>query len=158
MNLNLLTISITDPFSIQFQWITFHIFKATQATAISSHQNNSLLQNMQSHPAAQPFTFHRWSAIVMWGRFSLFCNCKGGAGWILAFLGTKTQLAEESHILYNVWWSDAEFSSVVLCLIEGHLPVKYLGVPLISSRLTYCNCIQLKDRILQTLKDQPLDQ
>lgn len=35
---------------------------------------------------------------------------------------------------------------------EGHLPVKYLGVPLISSRLTSTDCLVLKERILARIQ------
>lgn len=34
---------------------------------------------------------------------------------------------------------------------EGTLPVKYLGVPLISSRLTKADCSVLKDKVLSRI-------
>ncbi|KAK1406317.1 hypothetical protein QVD17_41611 [Tagetes erecta] len=41
----------------------------------------------------------------------------------------------------------------VMPFVEGHLPVKYLGVPLISSRLTRSDCGVLVDRVERRIAD-----
>lgn len=40
----------------------------------------------------------------------------------------------------------------ILPIPEGILPVRYLWVPLISSKLSYNDCVQLKEKILQRIQ------
>jgi len=40
----------------------------------------------------------------------------------------------------------------ILGMPEGTLPVKYLGVPLITSGLKYADCIVLKEKILDKIQ------
>ena len=68
----------------------------------------------------------------------------------------------KGYIWPNLKRSVVFFSSVIGSVINGlrtilpipvgSLPVKYLGVPLISSWLTYDHCIQLKEKILKKVQ------
>lgn len=41
---------------------------------------------------------------------------------------------------------------LILDIPEAELPVRYLGVPLISTKLTYADCVVLKDRMLRRIQ------
>lgn len=52
-------------------------------------------------------------------------------------------------------WSDQQFQVQLLGIVgfqEGNLPVRYLGVPLITSRLRRKNCLALVDKIVAKAK------
>lgn len=52
-------------------------------------------------------------------------------------------------------WSDQQFKVQLLGIVgfqEGNLPVRYLGVPLITSRLRRINCLALVDKIVAKAK------
>lgn len=40
----------------------------------------------------------------------------------------------------------------ILDIPESELPVRYLGLPLISTKLTYVDCVVLKDRMLRRIQ------
>jgi hypothetical protein len=67
------------------------------------------------------------------------------------YSGLKPNL-QKSQIFFSGVAVDLKRSLLaILPIPEGHLPVRYLGVPLISSRLRYEDCVVLKDRVLQRI-------
>ncbi|KAG5542725.1 hypothetical protein RHGRI_015741 [Rhododendron griersonianum] len=68
-----------------------------------------------------------------------------------SFSGLSPNL-QKSAIFYSGVSNDLqEVLEAILPIPHGYLPVRYLGVPLITSRLSYSDCMQLKDKIIQRI-------
>lgn len=68
------------------------------------------------------------------------------------FFGLQPNLQKSSIFFAGVDETLKETLRMVLPIPEGFLPVKYLGVPLLSTRLRACDCAQLKDKILKRIQ------
>ncbi|KAH7867077.1 hypothetical protein Vadar_028607 [Vaccinium darrowii] len=65
-----------------------------------------------------------------------------------AYSGLQPNLNKSAIFLAGVRPSLQAQLVAILPIPVGYLPVKYLGVPLITSKLSYHDCIQLKERII----------
>lgn len=69
-----------------------------------------------------------------------------------SFSGLRPNL-QKSAVFYSGAGSDLkEELETILPLHQASLPVRYLGVHLITSRLSHTDCMQLKDKIIQGLE------
>ena len=66
--------------------------------------------------------------------------------------GLKSNMQKSAIFVSGVSREVIEEIAAILPIPNGSLPVKYLGVPLISSRLTYADYIQLKENILSRIQ------
>lgn len=92
----------------------------------------------------------------------LFVLCRAHEGFLRVVMNALKDFHQFSGLQPNLLKSSVLFSSVsttlkqslveLLGISEGQLPVKYLGVPLISSRLTSADCLILKEKILARIQ------
>lgn len=64
------------------------------------------------------------------------------------FYGLQPNMMKSASYFANVSVALKLSFLEMMGILEGQLPVKYLGVPLISSRLTSTDCLILKEKIL----------
>lgn len=112
------------------------------------------------------FKFHpRWQELgISHAMFAddLFVFCGAHEEFLRIIMNTLKEFHGFSGLQPNMMKSTSYFSGVptalklsfleLMGISEGQLPDKYLGVPLISSRLTSTDCLVLKERILARIQ------
>ncbi|GJZ03194.1 hypothetical protein Tco_0521155 [Tanacetum coccineum] len=112
------------------------------------------------------FTYHRYcnklKLINLCFADDLFLFAYGDADSAQVIMACLDKFNEVSGLVPNLPKSTVYFCNVfnhtklailnILPFKEGHLPVKYLGVPLISSRLIYRDCKELIDKVWNHMK------
>nr|GEV41184.1 RNA-directed DNA polymerase, eukaryota, reverse transcriptase zinc-binding domain protein [Tanacetum cinerariifolium] len=110
------------------------------------------------------FTYHRYcdklDIINLCFADDLFLFAHRDAGSAPVIMGALDEFKLASGLTPSLLQSTAYFCNVlnhtklsILNIEEGHLPVKYLGVPLISSRLIYRDCSELIEKVQNRIKD-----
>lgn len=92
----------------------------------------------------------------------LMIFCKGDIGSVRHIQSSLSKFESLTRLKPSPHKSHIFFSGVdattrrgildVLGFSEGHLPVKYLGVPLLSNKLTHLDCKPMVDRIISKTK------
>ncbi|GJV78944.1 hypothetical protein Tco_1514814 [Tanacetum coccineum] len=113
------------------------------------------------------FTYHRYcdklKLINLCFADDLFLFAHGDADSAQVIMACLDEFNEVSGLVPSLPKSTAYFCNVlnhtklailnILPFEEGRLPVKYLGVPLISSRLIYRDCKELIDKVRSHIQD-----
>ncbi|KAL2230785.1 UNVERIFIED_CONTAM: hypothetical protein Sindi_1672900 [Sesamum indicum] len=87
------------------------------------------------------FTYH-WKA-----NFDSIKVFKEGLDWFAELSGLRLNI-HKSHLIISRSAQDLKDHMLeILCFQEGHLPMRYLGLPLISSRLSISDCQPLISKI-----------
>lgn len=68
-----------------------------------------------------------------------------------SFSGLQPNMLKSTIFLVGLSSSDKQIFTRLMAISEGTLPVKYLGVPLITTRLTLADYSVLKDKILSRI-------
>lgn len=68
------------------------------------------------------------------------------------FSGLQPNLQKSACFFSGVCVESKQVLNSILNIPEVVLPVKYLGVPLISTRLSYSDCLVLKEKILRRVQ------
>ncbi|GJR35282.1 putative reverse transcriptase domain, reverse transcriptase zinc-binding domain protein, partial [Tanacetum coccineum] len=113
------------------------------------------------------FTYHRYceklDIINLCFTDDLFLFAHGDADSAQVIMGALDEFKLASRLTPSLPKSTTYFCNVlnhtklsilnILPFEEGHLPVKYLGVPLISSRLIYRDCKEVIEKFQNRIKD-----
>ncbi|GJX23787.1 hypothetical protein Tco_0228232 [Tanacetum coccineum] len=113
------------------------------------------------------FTYHRYcdklNLINLYFADDLFLFAHGDANSTHVIMACLDEFKDVSRLVLSLPKSTAYFCNVLnhskLAILntipfeEGRLPVKYLGVPLISSRLIYRYCKELIDKVRSRIND-----
>jgi hypothetical protein len=96
--------------------------------------------------------FCRWPYNIISDMYGLGQDCEEGFGWFVWLSGLTRNLKKIQVFLSIVDDELCAFLQTLLGFRLGSLPVKYLQVPLISTRLTHNDCMPLMDWILSMIK------
>ncbi|GJY42406.1 hypothetical protein Tco_0429676 [Tanacetum coccineum] len=126
----------------------------------------TLMLNKRAHES-ESFTYHRYCSklniINLCFADDLFLFAHGDASSTQVIMDALEEFKIASGLTPSLPKSTTYFCNVlnyvkldilnILSFEEGNLPVKYLGVPLVPSRLIYRDCSELVEKVKQRIKD-----
>lgn len=119
---------------------------------------------LHSKSITSPFTFHpkckelQLHHIAFANDLFVLCGADQGSSTVksalddfYSFSGLSPNLQKSAAYYSGVSSNLKVILEAILPIPQGSLPVRYLGVPLTTSRLSYFDCVQLKEKILQRI-------